>query len=209
MDRETFYAALHERHTKEHQEKFDKTSVYIGGLGGLGSNVAILLARLGVGHIHLVDFDRVDISNIHRQQYYVSDIGKFKTEVMCQRLLDINPYIAVTTTNARVTRDNAAEIFENADIICEAFDEAETKAMFVNEFFENFGQRKKLVAASGMAGFLSSNTIKTKKITDNFYLCGDFETDVHEQKTLTAGRVAVCAAHQANMITRLIIGEEC
>ena len=208
MNKEELYKTLNERHTKEYQSKFDNSYVAIAGLGGLGSNIAIFLARVGIGNIHLIDFDKVDISNIHRQQYYISDIGKLKTEVMKERLLQINPYINIRTTNIVVTKDNMKEIFKDEDIICEAFDKPENKSMLVNEFFENFGSEKKLVSGNGMAGFGDSNEIKTKKITDNFYICGDFKTDVGIEKTLTAARVAVCAAHEANIVVRLIIEQE-
>ena len=181
--------------------------VAIAGLGGLGSNVAYALTRIGVGHLHLVDFDRVDITNLNRQQYFMEDIGKYKTDALEALLRKINPYLDIQTDCVRVTEKNAAMLFQDADIVCEAFDNPEAKAMLVNEILEKFPE-KKLVSATGMAGFGSSNTIVTRRMTKNFYLCGDRVSEPSYGKGLMAPRVAICAAHEANMITRLLLGEE-
>ena len=106
-----------------------------------------------------------------------------------------------------MTEDNIRELFGEWDIVCEAFDDPDAKAMLVNGILEHFPE-KKLVSASGMAGFGSSNSIVTKKVTDNFYLCGDRVSSPEYGRGLMAPRVAICAAHEANMITRLILGEE-
>lgn len=208
MDKKQIYDQLNQRHTKKYQEKFDNSHVVIVGLGGLGSNIAILLARLGIGNLYLVDFDKVDISNIQRQQYYLEDIGQYKTDIMEKTIKKINPYINVVKITEKLDENNMSDIFKNADIICEAVDSAKTKAIIVDGFFENFSKSKKLVCGNGMTGFSSSNSIKTKKINENFYICGDFSSDIQTDGTLTSARVAICAGHQANMIIRLIIGKE-
>ena len=154
LSKEEIMAALNERHSPEKQKHLSAGRVAIAGLGGLGSNVAYALARIGVGHLHLIDFDVVDITNLNRQQYFM-----------------------------------------------------EAKAMLVNGILEHFPE-KKLVSATGMAGYGSSNTIRTQKLMKNFYLCGDRETAPTYGNGLMAPRVAICAAHEANMITRLILGEE-
>ena len=201
------YEALVERHTAAYQEKLDAGHVAIAGLGGLGSNVAFALARLGVGHLHLIDFDRVDLTNLNRQQYLLRHVGMYKTDALKEQLLQINPYLDIATDCVKVTSENLKTLFADADIICEAFDNAETKAMFVNGILECFPQ-KKLVCASGMAGFGSSNTIHSRKIGSNFYLCGDETTDIAHGQCLMAPRAALCAAHESNMIARLLLGEE-
>ena len=91
------YEALVERHTAAYQEKLDAGHVAIAGLGGLGSNVAFALARLGVGHLHLIDFDRVDLTNLNRQQYLLRHVGMYKTDALKEQLLQINPYLDITT----------------------------------------------------------------------------------------------------------------
>ena len=207
LTKEEIKAALEERHSPEIQEKLSAGRVAIAGLGGLGSNVAYALARIGVGHLRLIDFDVVDITNLNRQQYFMEHIGMPKTGALESLLKKINPYLDIRTDCVRVTEDNIKELFGEWDIVCEAFDDPDAKAMLVNGILEHFPE-KKLVSASGMAGFGSSNTIVTRKVTDNFYLCGDRVSAPEYGRGLMAPRVAICAAHEANMITRLILGEE-
>jgi sulfur carrier protein ThiS adenylyltransferase len=173
------------------------------GLGGLGSNIAISLARAGIGKLILIDFDKVDISNLHRQQYKASQIGKNKTDALRDNLLEIAPYVVLETHTICVTEENAAHLLQGADIICEAFDDAECKAMLTNFVLEEMPD-KYLVAASGMAGFGSANSIKTRKITSKFYLCGDEQSDVQSEGSLVASRVMLCAAHQAHTVLRIL-----
>lgn len=199
--------ALKERHSPQTQALLSSGSVAIAGLGGLGSNVACALARIGVGHLHLIDFDVVDISNLNRQQYFIEHLGMKKTDAMQSLLKKINPYLDIRTDCVKVTKDNLTELFTDDSIICEAFDDPLAKAMLVNGILQLFPE-KKLVSASGMAGFGSSNTILTKHPMKNFYLCGDDVSEPTYGNGLMAPRVAICAAHEANMITRLILGEE-
>ena len=192
-----------ERHGEELQQKFSSAIVAICGLGGLGSNIAISLARAGIGKLILIDFDKVDITNLHRQQYKVNQIGKNKTDALSENLKEIAPYIGIESHTVRITEDNAVELLKDADIICEAFDDAEAKAMLTNLVLEEM-PNKFLVAASGMAGFGSANTIKTRKVMSRFYLCGDEESDVLSEGSLISSRVMLCAAHQAHTVLRIL-----
>lgn len=169
-------------------EKLSAGHVTIAGLGGLGSNVAYALARIGVGHLHLIDFDVVDITNLNRQQYFTEHIGMYKTDALKSLLQKINPYIDIQTDCIKVTEENLISLFENAGIICEAFDNPEAKAMLVNGILEHFPE-KKLVSASGMAGYGSSNTIRTQRLMKNFYLCGDQVTEPTYGNGLMAPRL--------------------
>ena len=198
--------ALCERHGEELQQKFSSATVAICGLGGLGSNIAISLARAGIGKLILIDFDKVDISNLHRQQYKASQIGMNKTDALRDNLLEIAPYVVIETHTERVAEENAAHLLQGADIICEAFDDAEAKAMLTNLVLEEMPD-KFLVAASGMAGFGSANTIQTRRAAKRFYLCGDGASDVSEAGSLVASRVMLCAAHQAHAVLRILAGE--
>lgn len=198
--------ALEERHGKALQEKFSKTTVAVCGLGGLGSNIAIALARAGIGRLILIDFDRVDITNLHRQQYKAYQVGMKKTSAMLRNLVEIAPYIQVADFYEKVCEDNAARLLRDADIICEAFDDAQAKAMLTNIVLEKMPE-KYLVAASGMSGLGSPNAIRTRKITKRFYLCGDEVSDVKDGIGLMAPRVMLCAAHQAQTVLRIIAGE--
>jgi sulfur carrier protein ThiS adenylyltransferase len=177
----------------------------VAGLGGLGSNISVLLARTGVGHLLLVDFDTVEPSNLNRQSYYVSHLGMAKTDAMVQQLRQINPFITVESKTVRVTSENASTLFHDCDIVCEAFDNPVAKAELINSMLSQFPD-KPIVAASGMAGFGSSNEIQTRKKFRNLYVCGDGETGAAVGNGLMAPRVTVCAAHQANMVLRLILG---
>ena len=204
--KEAWNRALSERHGEDVQKKFSSATVAVCGLGGLGSNIAISLARAGIGKLILFDFDRVDITNLHRQQYKANQIGKYKTEALSENLKEIAPYTGIESHTVRITEDNAAELLNDADIICEAFDNAECKAMLTNLVLEIMPD-KFLVAASGMAGFGSANTIKTRKVMKHFYLCGDEQSDVQSEGSLISSRVMLCAAHQAHTVLRILAGE--
>ena len=202
MTETEWLTALEQRHGAELQRRFSAASVAVCGLGGLGSNVAISLARAGIGTLHLIDFDRVDISNLHRQQYAVSQLGMYKTVAMKRILSGIAPYCKVVTDTVRLNEDDLSLIADR-DIICECFDNAECKAMLVNGVSERYPE-KYIVAASGMSGLHTGNTIQTKRLGRRLYICGDGMSDVSDDGTLFAPRVMLCAAHQANTVLRII-----
>ena len=201
--KEEWNKALCKRHGEDLQQKFSSATVAICGLGGLGSNIAISLARAGIGKLILIDFDKVDIPNLNRQQYKATQIGMNKTDALTENLKEIAPYINTESHTVCITEDNAVELLKDADIICEAFDNAECKAMLTNQVLEIMPD-KFLVAASGMAGFGSANTILTRRVAKRFYLCGDGASDVSEAGSLVASRVMLCAAHQAHTVLRIL-----
>lgn len=198
--------ALIERHGADLHNRFASATVAICGLGGLGSNVAIALARAGIGKLLLIDFDSVEISNLHRQQYKANQIGRYKVDALADHLSEISPYTEVETVTSKITEANFVDLLKDADIICEAFDDAESKAMLVNGVLEKLPDCY-LVAASGMAGMDTPNTIKTRKVMKRFYLCGDEVSDVEDTIGLVAPRVMLCAAHQAHTVLRILAGE--
>lgn len=204
--KEEWMKALKMRHGAENQERFEAATVAVCGLGGLGSNIAIALARAGIGKLILIDYDRVELTNLHRQEYGISQIGQYKTKALAYNLRRINPYIDIETHTVKVDEENAFHLLRKADIVCEAFDDAEAKAMLVNLAAETMPE-KYVVAASGMAGFGDANCIQTRKITDHFYLCGDFVSDAADRTGLISSRVMVCAAHQAHMVLQILLKE--
>lgn len=204
--KEEWMAALISRHGAELQRRFSSATVAVCGLGGLGSNIAIALARAGIGKLILIDFDRVDITNLHRQQYKANQIGCYKADALADNLTEIAPYLETLGVTARVAEGNVTELLKDADIVCEAFDNAEAKAMLVDGVLEQMPDCY-LVAASGMAGMDTPNTIRTRKITKRFYLCGDGISDVADASGLVAPRVMLCAAHQAHTVLRILAGE--
>ena len=205
IDRDTFRAALVARNGAARQAKFESAKVAVCGLGGLGSNVAIALARAGVGHLHLIDFDRVEPSNLNRQQYAAAQVGLPKAEALRANIAAANPFCDVVAETVHVTESNLAALLAEDDIVCEAFDRAEAKATLVSGVLEAFPQ-KLVVAASGMSGLASANDISTRRVSRRLYVCGDFSTDSGDGLGLYGARVLVCAAHQATMILRLIDG---
>ena len=206
LTKEEIMAALNERHSPEKQALLSEGRVAIAGLGGLGSNVAYALARIGVGHLHLIDFDVVDITNLNRQQYFMEHLGMYKTDALKSLLLKINPYLDIQTDCVKVTEENIVDLLGDEPIICEAFDRPEAKAMLVNGVLEKL-HTKYLIAASGMAGFGSANSIQTRRITDRFYLCGDGISDVADDIGLVSSRVMICGAHEAHMVLRILSGQ--
>ena len=204
LAKELIYQTLNDRHGIVNQEKLNNAKVAIAGLGGLGSNIAVALARIGVSHLHLIDFDKVDISNLNRQHYFISHLNKYKTQALAEQLQMINPYLNIVTDCIKVTEDNIFSLFKDEDIICEAFDVPENKAMLVNTVLEPFPE-KYIISGSGMAGFGHSNEIHTRKVMGKFYICGDEKTALSNENSLMAPRVAICAGHQANLITQLIL----
>ena len=131
----------------------------------------------------------------------------YKTDALSENLREISPYTELTTHTVKMTEENMADILSDADIICEAFDKADMKAMLVNFVLENYPE-KYILSGSGMAGFGSANTIKTKKVTGHFYICGDGVSDVNDGIGLVSSRVMACAAQEAHMVLRLLSGEE-
>ena len=199
-------AALRERQGAALQERFSAASVAVCGLGGLGSHIAVSLARAGIGRLILIDFDRVDVTNLHRQEYKVSQVGWYKTEALRENLLEIAPYTQYEIHTVRLDEHNAAKLLSGADLICEAFDGAEDKAMLAGVVLETMPE-KYLIAASGMAGLGSANAIRTRRVTDRFYLCGDGVSGVSDGLGLVSSRVMLCAAHQAHMVLRILANE--
>lgn len=201
-DSENLKEMMSSRMTPGVYEKYSKAKVAVAGLGGLGSNIAIMLARSGIGHLHLIDFDVVEPTNLNRQCYGIKDLGMYKTDAIKRIIEEINPYIAVKTTNILIEETKVEALFENEDIICEAFDNAKNKAMLVNTLALIYPD-KYVVAASGMAGSFDSNLITTKKLGDKLFVCGDFTNAAAKGMGLMAPRVSICAGHEANKVLQI------
>lgn len=199
-------ALLVARHTPGVHSRIKAACVGIAGVGGLGSAVAVALARCGVGCLIVADFDLVEPSNLNRQQYFVDQIGLPKVEALRQNLARINPYVQVVPRHLRLTPDNIPELFGDVDVLVEAFDAADQKAMLAAAFLGRC-PGKPLVAASGLAGYGPSNSVTTRVVGRNFYLVGDLESAARPGEGLMAPRVGIAAHHQANAVLRLLLGE--
>jgi sulfur carrier protein ThiS adenylyltransferase len=204
---EEFESLMVARHTPGVHQKIKKSLVGIAGLGGLGSAVAIALARIGVGKLILVDFDVVEPSNLNRQQYFINQIGMPKVEALQNHIAIINPYVKIETYQEKLDRTNVEKIFQEAEVVVEAFDRAEEKAMLINAISEKM-PNKYIVAASGVAGYEDNNEIKTVRFTSKIFIVGDQKTAAQPGVGLMAPRVGIAAHHQANAVLRILLGEE-
>ncbi len=206
-DAEQLETLMMARHTPGVHARIAQSRVGIAGAGGLGSNIAISLARVGVGQLVIADFDLVEPSNLNRQQYFIDQIGQPKVTALKENLQRINPYVKIDTFNGRITPQNLNQVFTDIDVMVEAFDAPDQKAMLTAAHLQQSPECP-LVAASGMAGYAASNSIQTKKIRDNFYLIGDQITAAQPGQGLMAPRVSIAAGHQANAVLRLLLGEK-
>lgn len=204
ISKEELDRAFDARFPKEMQKKLRNAKVAVAGLGGLGSNIAVMLARSGVGHLLLVDYDVVDVTNLNRQMYGISHIGKQKTQALTEILYQINPYLTYESYCTKVTADNIEKLFMEFPIVCEAFDRPDQKAMLVREILTRCPNTT-LVSGNGMAGYGDANEIQTHRMMNRLYVCGDQSTDIEDGIGLMAPRVTVCAAHEANKVIQLII----
>lgn len=195
------------RHTPGVHHRLKQASVGIAGVGGLGSAVAVALARIGVGRLVIADFDVVEPSNLNRQQYFIDQIGHNKVDALVENLQRINPYITVEPHCVLLGPENIPKIFSDCRIVVEAFDRAEMKAMLVNRALESLPHCT-VVAASGVAGYGPNNTIATRRISRRLYLVGDDVSEAAPGNGLMAPRVGIAANHQANQVVRILLGED-
>lgn len=204
---EELEALMAARHSPGVHQKVKEAKVGIAGLGGLGSSVAVALTRVGVGTLVVADFDVVEPSNLNRQQYFVDQIGISKVRAMIENLARINPYVCVQGHEVMLHKENIPTIFASTPIIVEAFDKAEMKEMLITTVLERMPGHI-VVAASGLAGFGPNNTIRTERISHQLYIVGDQVSAARPGWGLMAPRVGIAAHHQANLVLRLILGEE-
>lgn len=179
--------------------------VAIVGCGGLGSNAAAMLVRAGIGALTLIDFDVVDESNLNRQLFFRDQLGQPKTAALAETLLRIRPDVTLLLHQVCATAEGVLELVRDADVVIEAVDHAETKAMIANVLLRERPDIP-LVSASGIAGFGSANTVTTEQLADSYYLTGDHTSDVRHNLPLLASRVMVAAAHEAHAAVRILLG---
>jgi sulfur carrier protein ThiS adenylyltransferase len=195
--------ALFAKHDPQVLAALRASTVGIAGAGGLGSNVAISLARAGVGRLIIADFDRVEPSNLNRQQYVVRQIGRRKVHALRENLRAINPFSEYTVHAVRVTRANVGRIFGDAEILVEAFDKAAAKQMLIDTWLSLHPDRP-IVAASGLAGYGKNRKLRTRRL-GSVYLCGDEESECPKGISPMAPRVAIVANMQANLVVELLV----
>ena len=204
---EQFECLMMSRHTPGVHQKIRKSVVGIAGVGGLGSAVAVALARIGIGTLILVDFDIVEPSNLNRQQYFVDQIGMLKVEALRDNLSRINPYVRIKIFPDKIDPNNVERLFGEAQVVVEAFDRADQKAMLINAITERMSETY-IIAASGVAGYEANNEIQTIRFSSRIFIVGDQKTAAKPGVGLMAPRVGIAAHHQANLVLRILLGEE-
>lgn len=182
-----------------------KKTVGIAGCGGLGSNCAVALARVGVGGFVIADFDVVIGDNLSRQYYFMHQIGLLKVFALKQNLQLINSEVKVHAFDIKLCPSDIVELFGNCDVIVEAFDKPEMKYMIM-ETVHNFLPEKYLVMGIGMAGWGENNSIKTQ-FSDKLIICGDQKNEVNAENPPLAPRVGIVANMQANMVLEILLGK--
>jgi sulfur carrier protein ThiS adenylyltransferase len=188
------------------QKKLSKSTVGIAGLGGLGSNAAVALARAGIGHLVLVDFDTVEKSNLGRQHYFLEHIGKPKVESLKEIIGKINPKVDLIIHNLKLEKGSMEKPFKDVDVVIEALDNAETKTIFIEEILSKL-PGKPVIAASGVAGYGNSDRISTKRL-GKLHMCYDGDAKSSDDDVLMAPRVAIMANWEANIALEIILGED-
>jgi sulfur carrier protein ThiS adenylyltransferase len=191
--------------TERERGILESATIGIAGAGGLGSNVAMLLVRAGIRKFVIADFDEVNASNLNRQFFFRNQIGEKKVVALSHNLRLIEPDLELTLHDARLTKENVAGVFAGCDIVVEAFDATESKTMLLEALLP---LGRPVVAATGLAGWGRSNEIKTRKVGRNLVLVGDQSSGVDGGLAPQGARVAIAAAHEANAVVSLLLGEE-
>jgi len=188
------------------KKKLSESRVGIAGLGGLGSNAAVALARAGIGKLVLVDFDVIEESNLNRQYYFLNQIGKPKTIALQDNIKKINPKVVIDSYNEKLEKGSMERRFKDVDVVIEALDSAETKTTFIEEILTKLPD-KPIVAASGVAGYGNSDRVSTKKL-GCLHMCYDEHALSSDEDVLMAPRVALMANWEANIALEIILGED-
>lgn len=200
------FSEIFKNNPPEILDKLENIKIGIAGCGGLGSNIAMMLVRAGIKKFTIVDFDKVEMTNLNRQFYFQKDIGKPKIQALQANLQQINPEVNVICVEKKLNENDIYTVFEDCEIIVEAFDSVEAKTMITQVFQDEKFNNKYLVGGSGLAGMKTVNNIKTRRLANNIYICGDFFSESNENTGLLSSRVMVTAAHQANMVIRILSG---
>lgn len=182
---------------KERFEIIQSVKIGIAGAGGLGSNCAFNLVRTGLKNLTIVDYDKVEYSNLNRQFYFLDQVGQDKVVVLKENLMRINPDLNIKAIIQKIDRQNVVEIFADCDIVVEAFDKAENKVILAEKYINS---EKIFITASGLAGWGKSDKIMVRKINDTSYIVGDRISGVSPELPPISARVNVAAAKQADTI---------
>lgn len=183
-----------------------KAWVGIAGAGGLGSNAAMALARAGVGHLVIVDFDKVEKKNLTRQYYFMDQVGTLKVEALKTNIERAAEGVEVSAVAERLLPGKMAAPFRDVDVVVEALDHAETKTRFVQEVLRDL-PGKPVVSASGVAGWGGCERIELKRFAP-LHLVMDECARSSDESVLLAPKVCTLANMQANVVLEILLGAE-
>jgi len=193
------------------QQKLQEAKILVVGCGGLGSPISVYLASSGIGKLHLIDFDTVDISNLHRQVFYsLKDIGKFKSECLSNFIQQRAPFTEVSFSREAITKENAIELISEYDIIIDGTDSLPTKYL-LNDACVIL--EKPLVYGSlyKFDGYVSTFNLKQEdgsfsaNLRDAFPDMNTTTANCEEAGTLNA-IVGMIATAQVNEVLKIITG---
>lgn len=176
--------------------------VGIAGAGGLGSNCAMHLVRSGFKRFVIVDFDEVDASNLNRQCFCLSQVGKPKVDALAENMRSVNPDVEITGVNVRLDMDNILPTFSRCDVIVEALDTPHCKKGLVEAFLPT---KRLVVTASGICGTGDADAIVTRKVRDTLYMIGDMESECSQEMPPLAPKVTVAAAKQSDVVLKYFL----
>jgi len=205
--KEEYDIARISKHGERVNEVLKGSTVGIAGLGGLGSNIAVMAARMGIGKLIIADFDVVDLPNMNRQNFYFRHIGMKKTDATVEILNDVCPHQNIESHSVKLTPDNIKDIFNECDLVFEALDSASAKAMLINSLLIDC-PRVKVVSGSGLGGYGNTNLMKTNRIFERLFICGDGVDFSERESILMSPRVNLCAAQMANTAVAILMDEE-
>jgi len=187
-----------------YREILKTKTVGIAGCGGLGSNCAVALARVGIGKLIIADFDVIAESNLNRQYFFFDQIGQKKAFALRENIARIDPKIVVEAHDIKLDPDSIVSLFKDCDVVVEAFDQAAMKQMIIETVLGKM-PGKPIVSGMGLAGWGKNNLLTTHKF-DNLYICGDMETEVSEDLPPLGPRVGIVANMEANQVMELLLG---
>jgi len=187
----------------EIKRRLKQFTVGIAGAGGLGSNIAMHLTRVGIGKLIVADFDVVQESNLNRQFYFRHQLGTKKVDALKANLLVINPELHIEVYDTKLDAQSIAKIYSDVDVMVEAFDKAEMKEV-IAEVFQSEYPNIPLVMGNGMAGWGKSNEMRVNRF-GNLYICGDGVSEIADELPPLSPRVGICAAMQANVVLEILL----
>jgi sulfur carrier protein ThiS adenylyltransferase len=191
---------------EEIKARLQRKSVGIAGCGGLGSNAAIALARVGIGSLILADCDKVEESNLSRQYFFCDQIGFYKAIALKENIRKVNPSVEVRAHVIELSPTIIIDLYSQCDIILEAVDKAEMKEVIIESVQTAFPQ-KPLVSGVGMAGWGGNESITTTR-SGRLYIVGDRQSEATEENPPLSPRVAIVANMMANIALEFLMGSD-